>query len=146
MVVRITAALKNALEADKLESNLFIETFKEWKSGDEYGSYHFGKDGAYVTPLVNGDKYVLRHVHLVPVVNQKQLILWKKRWKIKGRKTSDRVLIYAQDKQRNFLLIFILSEPDAHAVAEMKTQQHREIMEGFACVADAFVYRGEVIA
>lgn len=146
MVVKITTALKNALEADKLDSNLFCDAFKEWKSGDEYGSFHFGKDGAYVTPLVNGDRGILRHVHLVPIVDQKQLVLWKKRWKFRGRKTSDRVLIYAQDYRGNFLLIFILSEPDAHAIAGMKTKNHKEIMEGFAVVAEAFIYNGQVIA
>ena len=146
MVVKLTTALKNALEADRLDSRLFCASFKEWKSGDEYSSFYFGKDSAYFTPSVNGEQYALRHVHLVPVIDKTRLLAWKKVWKLKGRKTSDRVLIYTRDKQGNFLLIYILSEPDAHAVARMKCQKHKELMEGFAAVAEAFIFDGSIIA
>jgi mRNA interferase YafO len=147
MVVKTTAKLKSVLDNEKLDSQLLCKLFKQWKQAkDEHGSYHFGKDSAYVTPLINGDKYILRHVHLVPILDQNQLSLWQKIWRFKGRKTSDRVLIYVKDKKGNFLLIYILSEPDAHEVARMKTQQHREIMEGFAAVAEAFIDDGSIIA
>lgn len=143
MVVKITAALENALKADGLDSTLFCRSFKEWKTGDEYGSYHFGKDSAYAMPTVDGEKYALRHVHLVPVLNQ--LSTWEKIWKLRGRKTSDRVLVYTQNSNGDFLLIFILSEPDAHEIARMKNPRHKAIMDGFANVAAAFLFDGSVI-
>jgi mRNA interferase YafO len=147
MVVKITTALKSALDSDKLDSQLFCNLFKQWKlSKDEHGCYHFGKDSAYVTPLINGDKYILRHVHLVPVIDKDQLSLWKRRWSFRRRKTSNRVLIYVDDKKGNYLLIYILSEPDAHEAALMKTQQHRELMDGFAAVAEAFIEDGSILA
>ena len=44
MVVKITTALKSALDSDKLDSQLFCNLFKQWKlSKDEHGCYHFGK-------------------------------------------------------------------------------------------------------
>lgn len=146
MVVKITNALKSALETDKLDSQLFCDKFQQWKSADEHSSYLFGKDSAYVTPAINGEKYILRHVHLVPVMDKNQLVSWKKKWSFKGRKTSNRVLIYVDDNKGNFLLIFILSEPDAHEVALMKNQEHRELMENFAAVAEAFIFDGSVLA
>jgi mRNA interferase YafO len=147
MVVKTTAKLKSVLDSEKLDSQLFCNKFKQWKqSKDDHGSYHFGKDSAYVTPVINGDKYILRHVHLVPVIDQAQLSLWQKIWRFKGRKTSNRVLIYVKDRKGNFLLIYILSEPDAHEIALMKTQQHKELMEGFAAVAEAFIDDGSILA
>lgn len=147
MVVKTTAKLKSVLDSEKLDSQLFCSQFKQWKqSKDDHGSYHFGKDSAYVTPIINGDKYILRHVHLVPVIDQAQLSLWQKIWRFKGRKTSNRVLIYVKDRKGNFLLVYILSEPDAHEIALMKTQQHKELMEGFAAVAEAFIDDGSILA
>ncbi|WP_032136669.1 hypothetical protein [Kingella negevensis] len=45
----------------------FLQRFKEWKKA-ESESFLFGKDGAYISPKVNGESYVLRHVHLVPLL------------------------------------------------------------------------------
>jgi mRNA interferase YafO len=126
--------------------DLFCTEFRRWKSADEYGSYWFGKDSAYVAPAVNGERYILRHVHLVPLADKVQLIKWNQAWKRRGRKTSDRVLVYVGDHRGDVLLIFILPEPDAHAVAAMKTQTHKEIMAGFATVAEAFIADGSIIA
>lgn len=147
MVVKTTAKLKSVLDNEKLDCRLFCNLFKQWKlSKDEHGCYHFGKDSAYFTPVINGDNYILRHVHLVPVIDKSQLYSWKKKFSFRSRKTSDRVLIYVDDKKGNFLLVYILSEPDAHEVARMKTQQHREIMESFAAIAEAFIDDGSIIA
>jgi hypothetical protein len=55
-------------------------------------------------------------------------------------------LIYVAANLQTFLLIFILPEPDAHAVAQMKTTQTKEIMAGFLEVAAEFLDRGRVIA
>jgi mRNA interferase YafO len=146
MVVKMTKVLKEFLEADGLDSQLFINLFKKWKSSGEYSSFHFGKDAAYFTPIVNGGKYILRHVHLVPLVDKSQKERWLRAWKVRGRKTSDRVLVYVSDKKGNFLLIFILSEPNAHEVARMGTKQNKEIMEGFAAIAEEFINHGSVSA
>ena len=48
--------------------------------------------------------------------------------------------------EANYLLIYILPEPEAHIAAGMKTREHRELMEGFANVAAAFLDSGNVIA
>lgn len=146
MDVKITKALKHALEEDRLNSQLFMDLFREWKQSGEFNSYSFGKDSAYFKPCVDGKQYVLRHVHLVPVFDKTQLSKWNKGWQFKSRKTSNRVLIYVDDGKGGFLLIYILSEPDAHEVALMRTQKHKELMEGFAKVAEAFVFDGSIIA
>ena len=145
MSVKITKALESALLADELDPGLFANGFASWKAGDEYGNYLFGKDSAYVNPEVDGKRYVLRHVHLVPLTDVAQLAQWDKVWRRKGRKTSDRALVYVSDDKGNHLLIYILDEPDAHAIASMKTTQYKEIMEGLAEVAAEFLESGEVL-
>lgn len=145
MKVKITSALKGQMLSDGLDPNELARRFAEWKEGDEYGSYLFGKDSAYVKPLVDGAQYALRHVHLVPLADMFQLAAWDKAWGRRGRKTSDRCLVYVKDTQGTYLLIFILSEPDAHTVAQMKDSQCREIMEGFANVAAHFLDTGAIL-
>jgi mRNA interferase YafO len=145
MVVKITAILKKKLEAHKIDSELFIDSFKEWKSGDEYGSYAFGKDSAYIAPSVNGEPYVLRHVHLVPIQDENQLSVWNKNWRLKRRKTSNRALVYVKGNKDKFLLITILDEPRAHEVVLMKTQDDKELMHRFAVVAEEFLADGSII-
>jgi hypothetical protein len=54
MKVSITRALTTILQADNLNEQVPIEKFEEWKHGDEYGSYLFGKDSAYSRPKVDG--------------------------------------------------------------------------------------------
>lgn len=144
MKVSITRVLSTILQADNLNDQVLIEKFEEWKCGDEYGSYLFGKDSAYSCPKING-KLHLRHVHLPPLIDAIQLERWNKQWKRRGRKTSDRVLIYVQDQQDNYLLIFILPEPQAHAVAKMKTSEDKTLMENFATVAAEFLETGNII-
>ncbi len=146
MVVRITTVLENKLKSGGLDSRLFVKSFKDWKSGEEYGSFYFGKDGKYFTPSVGGVTYVLRHVHLVPIVDQTKLNAWKNNWRHRSRKTSDRVLVYVQDNRGNYLLITILPEPGSHQIARMETQQDRDLMERFALIAEAFIDHGDVIA
>jgi hypothetical protein len=144
--VRTTTALRSLFDAEALDIGLFCAQFEQWKLTDEYSSYWFGKDSAYVAPAVSGDNYILRHVHLAPVADKTQLAKWNRSWQRRSRKTSDRVLIYVGDNSGDFLLIFILSEPDAHAIAAMKNQKHKEIMEGFAAVAEAFIVDGSIVA
>lgn len=145
MDVRITTVLENKLKSDGFDSDLFIQSFKDWKQKDEFSSYLFGKDSAYFSPRVNGTPYTLRHVHLVPIVDQSSLHRWKLDWKNKSRKTSDRVLVYVKN-HNSYLLITILPEPGSHQIARMQTQQDKDLMQRFAIIAEAFIDRNEVIA
>lgn len=129
--------------------NTLVAEFDKWKAGGsatEYTSPLFGKDSAYIEPTVDGKKYTLRHVHLVPVSNLEKLAVWKRRHALKSRKTSDRALIYADDGKGDYLLIYILEEPDGHDIPKMKTKADQETMEGFAEVAAAFIEDGKIIA
>lgn len=145
-MVQVTTALKTLLEQSGICVEEFCNQFIKWKNADEYSNYYFGKDSAYVAPTVDGKKYKLRHVHLVPLVDQKQLAAWNKKWQFGGRKTSDRVLIYVEDNRNNFLLIFILPEPDAHKIAEMKEPKHQQLMKRFAIISEQFLFDGTVAA
>lgn len=125
-----------------------VNHFHEWKQAGEQGEndfYLFGKDGAYIAPKVNGESYVLRHVHLIPIADPMQLTKWRTNWQRGARRTSDRALVYVQDGKR-FLLIDILNEPFAHEIAQMKTEQHRLIMNNFAKIAESYIYHSEIIA
>jgi mRNA interferase YafO len=126
----------------------FVESFTEWKAagGGEDDAYEFGKDSAYINPKVNGANNVLRHVHLVPIVDQRQAAKWDKKWEQHSRRTSDRVLVYVDDQGKRFLLIAVLEEPDAHDIAQMKSSGNKRRMELFAAVAEAFIYNREIIA
>jgi hypothetical protein len=82
---------------------------------------------------------------LIPEKNERQRVKWIQTFRRRGRKTSDRILIYTQDAKDNYLLIYILSEPDAHKIATMKNQMDKELMESFARVAGDFIFDGSVI-
>lgn len=135
----------------------FCALFDAWKAGfpgSEYTNFAFGKDGAYVRPLVDGKKFVLRHVHLAPVADVEDLKTWKKRYDIGvkngtgSRRTSNRVLIYVSRQLpggvEDHLLMFILNEPDAHEIAEMKTEGNKAFMEQFSQCAADFLFDGTI--
>lgn len=151
MATRVTHALAAQLRALGNSAENFAAEFNNWKAGGErteYGSYLFGKDGAYTRPKVNGQNDVLRHVHLVPLndPNPETLNIWNRNWQLKRRKTSKRALVYVSDAQYGHLLLFILGDdPDAHDIAKMATEQHRQLMLRFAAVADRFIHTGEVL-
>lgn len=146
MDVKMTVALDMQMQADKLDPGELIAAFSEWKSSnDEYSSYFFGKDAAYAKPAIFGMPRAFRHVHLVPMTDADQLIAWNKAWKRRGRKTSDRALVYVDADGERYLLIFILSEPDAHAIGAMKTQKDKALMHAFVDVATAFINTGAVV-
>jgi len=132
--------------------------FDAWKAGfpdSEYKHFAFGKDGAYTTPMVDGKKYMLRHVHLAPAHDQQALSKWlyqhqagmsRGKWQ---RKTSNRVLVYASRRAplggEDHLLMQILNEPDAHQIALMKTAADKHLMEQFAECAAAFIHDGTIL-
>lgn len=154
MKVEMTEALKAQLDAlgpdDAAE---LVEGFCEWKSGDEYKNYFFGKDGGYRKPSVGLEPYLLRHVHLVPITDEGQLAIWDRDFKrgvrngTGAKKKSNRVLVYvANARQDAFLLIYVLPEPDAHKIADMLTPEDSLQMKRFAKIAEVYLDTGEIIA
>ncbi len=146
--IQTTKILASEFQKQSLNLDLFIEQFKSWKESGiagEDSNYLFGKDGAYASPLVDGKKYQLQHVHLVPIISVEQKEKWDIHWKRKSRRTSDRVLVYAKDKE-SYLLIAILPEPTAHQVAKMENSVDKDIMTSFAEIAAQFIFNGEIIA
>jgi mRNA interferase YafO len=105
-----------------------------------------GKDAAYAAPRVAGISNVLRHVHLVPLADTRALAVWNTQWRRRGRKVSDRALVYASDRTYGHLLIYILKDHDAHLVARMETPAHRQLMLKLARVAERFMHDGSIIA
>jgi hypothetical protein len=144
MTVKITHALESVLGKD--DADLLCEAFLKWQTLGEFEHHYFGKDSAYIVPLVNGEKYGLRHVHLVPEKDKRQIARWLRDFARRGRKTSDRVLIYVKNSAGDYLLIYILTEPDAHKIATMQNQTDKGLMESFAKVAGDFMFDGSVIA
>jgi mRNA interferase YafO len=145
MRIQTTTAFKQQLDNDTHSLDIFCAEFQSWKQGDEFDSYLFGKDSAYIAPKVGTESYRLRHVHLVPLLDFPQLQTWNRVAQRKGRKTSDRALVYVEDGADNFLLIYILPEPDAHRIAQMAKIEDKETMLGFAAVANAFIETGSII-
>ena len=77
MMVEISRRLSQSLMKNQANPQELIDVFAEWKEAGESGEddfYEFGKDTAYVAPTVNGEAYVLRHVHLVPLLDGEQLV------------------------------------------------------------------------
>lgn len=148
MKVQITAYLRDELLRLGTDPQKFIEAFDEWKSrgpAGEYDHYYFGKDAEYLRPLIAG-KRVLRHVHLVPGDNSADLAEWNRDWSRYRRRKSDTALVYADGGRHGYLLIAILWEPSGHEVAEMRTQESADLMNGFANVADQFQFNGSIVA
>jgi len=140
-----TKAFKAQIWALSEDPDHWATYFQEWTSlPDPYVDEFFGKDSAYVRPKVGGKSYVLRHVHLKPF-EPAALTQWESDHWLRTRKVSNRVLVYASDGKGNHLLIFILNEPDAHAIADMKTAEDKATMEGFATVAEAFNFNGDIL-
>jgi hypothetical protein len=147
MKVQITHHLRDELTRAGSDPDEFLRSFAEWKSRGpigEFDHYYFGKDAEYSRPLVDG-KRVLRHVHLAPLDDSPHLAEWNRDWDKYRRRTSDTALVYADGGRHGFLLIAILWEPDAHRIATMSDQVSRDTMNGFANVADYFIFDGSVV-
>lgn len=124
----------------------FIDRFCDWKKGGEFKSYFFGKDGGYRAPTLDFPDSYLMHVHLVPLHDVDKLAAWKKSFKHESRKTSNRVLIYAQRSSTQYLLIAILEEADdPHTIADMTTQEAKDIMYAYAAIANRYIESGEIL-
>jgi hypothetical protein len=55
------------------------------------------------------------------------------------------VLVYVQDATK-YLLIALLEQPTAHAVATMQTPEDLQRMRLFVKIAEDFIYTGNIIA
>jgi len=149
MAVSITNALRKALLDSKSNPQEFIDAFALWKEcwpAFEYESELFGKESAYGLPLVDGKPNLLMHVHLVPIRDQVARGEWYRRLFHRRRKVSDRALVYVESARHDFLLIAILEEGDAHRVCQMRTPEDVATMEGFAFVAEKFLFDGSIVA
>ena len=145
----MTGAISEQLIGLGQDPQNFAAEFDHWKSrghNGEYSSYLFGKDGAYGRPAVNGTLNMLRHVHLVPLMDAAALNRWNSDWKRRTRKRSDRHLVYVSDSYYGHLLLWILDEPGSHEIALMSSPDDRKLMLQFAVVAERFIQTGEIIA
>jgi mRNA interferase YafO len=127
--------LQRQLGALGVDAANFALEFQNWKSmgaAGEYDSYLFGKDGAYGSRV----SAALRHVHLVPIADVAALAVWNRQWTRRGRKVSDRALVYAAAQSYGNLLIFIFNEPDAHRVARMQSSADAELMLKLSKIAE----------
>ncbi len=145
--VQLTNVFRQALIADGLDPDDFAQYFAEWKEDwpkYELADFYFGKDGDYKRPLRHG-KRVLRHVHLAPLDDSPDYADWCLKAKRLSRKTSDEILVYAQDQTHGFLLLHIAREPTGHELGEMATPTTHQLMNDLADVAEAFIHDGSVI-
>lgn len=146
MTVFLTNHLAAQLQSLGIAAADFQKWFEIWKRAlDEESSAFFGKDGGYVSPEVDGEKYRLRHVHLVPLLDSAALREWYEAYARGSRRTSDRILVYVQADNKDYLAIAILEEPDAHDIQKMATPEDRATMEGFAVAAEEFLIDGSIV-
>lgn len=155
MQIFVTDVFAAAAQNAGIDLTELIEEFKWWKEtwdpkkgtlggwiGDsncrEFKSEFFGKDGANRTPLVEGIAYALRHVHLPPI-DEDEGELWMHHHSIGRRKTSNCYLMYASDRYHRHLWLYVLPEPDAHDVIEMRSADDRELMTWMASEAGKFL-------
>ncbi len=141
MATRCSNALRQQLLDIGESPGNWADFFQKWKDQGltgEYRNYFFGKDSAYHTPKLTSPNDRLMHVHLVPILDQGALVAWEQAWRRRTRKVSNRVLVYADNRKGEYLLIYVLNEPDAHSIAAMQTVEDAETMAFFAQVAEAF--------
>lgn len=124
-----------------------VDEFEFYKRGwpkSEDRFYYFGKDGGYSFPPLT-DPHQIQHVHLWPSADSPESKAWEAGWdrtvekEKPTRKTSNRVLVYARDGHQ-YLLIYILPEPDAHAIAKGLTKDTAALMNRFKEISEAFIF------
>jgi len=145
--VQVTKLLRQVLDAEGADPDHFAEQFAKWKRGWpalEFSNFYFGKDGDYTRPVRNGQR-VLRHVHLPPAQGSPAFQAWALRARRESRKTSDAILVYAQDPSHGYLLLFIAREPHGHSLGDMGTPDIVKLMNGLADAAEQFIFTGNVV-
>lgn len=149
-VVQCTQLLQTKLLQVGFQPTDYVTYFAEWKRDCkvnpivEFTDYYFGKDGEYSRPKRNG-KNILWHVHLPPKSKSAEIARWEYDLKHKARKKSNTSLIYAYDLTNGYLLIDIVWEPDGHSLTKMNTPASKEMMEGYADIAEQFITYGIVL-
>jgi hypothetical protein len=146
MVVRLSPWLQDELTRAGVDATHLQKAFHDWKQdwpANEYRSPHFGKDGLYRQPTVDG-RMVLSHVHLEPAKDHDARRRWKRALAKQGKKTSDTILVYAQDMAHGHLLLAIFYEPDGHRMAAMDTPTSRAAMNHLAQVAAEWMATGHI--
>ncbi|MFC3816593.1 type II toxin-antitoxin system YafO family toxin [Lysobacter sp. GCM10012299] len=140
MAIYLTEEFRATADDAGIDVQILVDEFSWWKEDEarEYLSPWFGKDSAYTAPRVNGEQWVLRHCHLPPS-HTAALARWQKILSRKGRKTSDRVLVYVKRPDGDFLLIFVLDEPGAHQIAKMENLADRQLMQAMSAAAEEFL-------
>lgn len=147
--VYITKVLKTTLESQSVDVTAFQFAFANWRHNwpqNEYTNEFFGKDVPYQTPLVDGQKNILRHVHITPIAELEERRKWYYFFRLRKKKTSDRHLVYVNGGPLGYLLIDILEEPYAHKIALMETREDAQVMRTFAKIAEEFLIDGTIIA
>jgi len=146
------AALKEYGEAGADKAVLtFATNFDNWKAGfpgTEYTDKLFGKDAPYIYPpadkMIDGE---LWHVHLMPLTPGKALALWHIKHDARGRKTSDRTLVYATKvdaRVTQYLLLYII-QADAHDTAAMRNTIGTVVMPKLVKIANFWIKTGRII-
>lgn len=128
--VWIFGDLFSTLESRGIAPEFLRESFAAYKSGDEFSHKLFCHD------IGSDPRCYLRHVHFIPTDPESQKVwidLYRDRFKRK-RRTSDRYVLYAQDKNYGFLLIDILDDPGAHDL----WMQRRTKLAGYEKIASDF--------
>lgn len=133
--VRIAPQLVTQLQADGHDPGQLLSDFEEWKAGHPDDSYIFGHDSLGI-----GTKY-LYHAHMVPLNVQAELQEWDKVWERgRGRRTSDRYLLYAYGGAREgYLLVAVIDDPGAH---QLWAPQNRALRANLEQVAEDFCVFG----
>jgi len=101
-----------------------VKMFEWWKAdpGRLNHSMWFGRDTPYDEPQLQGRGRLLRHCHLLPMIDGEVRERWLRVFKTKGEKVSDKALVYAENNG-DYVLLYIFDEPGAHERArrEKKT-------------------------
>lgn len=120
MAIFVSDVLAKCAAEKQVDLTQLVRMFAWWKAepGRISESLWFGKDGLYDQPQLQGRGRILRHCHLIPLLDKEENERWVKIFKRRGVKTSDKALVYVESEAgRDFLLLYILGEPGAHTSA-----------------------------
>lgn len=140
MKIDVTKILKNRLSEQEL--NYLIKDFEIIKTpGSENLALRLGKDSEYLFPKLKSGN--LCHVHVMPIEN-KALQKWTKAFENNEPKVSDGVLIYVENKN-NYLLIFFVQD-GAHEMANMLTNEDKNLMNSLAKIANIYIEKNIIVS
>lgn len=124
MAIFVSDIFADSAKACSVNVSQLAKMFNWWKADPARinQSMWFGRDTAYDEPQLQGRGRLLRHCHLLPLIDEEAWERWLRVFKMKGEKTSDKALVYAEHGG-DYVLLYILDEPGAHERArkEKKT-------------------------